>query len=96
MLRKVVVHYTRKHENVKTEILVMISNFSIFKNKTSNLQGTNTISKIHIYSKNNSCIGRIRTIYYNNLQNKVLKIHSYEIAIFGQMDMQSFSKTITL
>jgi hypothetical protein len=37
-----------------------------------------------------SCIGRIISIYYNNLQNKLLKIHSYEIIIYGQKDMQSF------
>ncbi len=51
MLRKVVVYYTRKHENVKNEFLVMIWNCFIFRNKTSNLQGTNKISKIHISSK---------------------------------------------
>jgi hypothetical protein len=46
VLRKVVAHYKNKHKNVKTENFVII-----FINKTLDLQGIKTFSKIHIYSK---------------------------------------------
>jgi len=46
MLRKVVFYHTKKHKNVLKNKLIII-----FKNKTLNLQGIRTLSKIHIYSK---------------------------------------------
>ncbi len=46
MLRKIVTYYKNKHKNVKNDFFVII-----FINKTLNLQGIKTLSKIRIYSK---------------------------------------------
>jgi hypothetical protein len=51
VLRRVVVYYTRKHENFKNQFLVMIEIVIIFKDETLNLKGIDLFSKIHIYSK---------------------------------------------
>jgi hypothetical protein len=52
----------------------------IFINKTLNLQGIKTLSKIHIYlkmiKKNMSCTRTTINIYYKKLYNKICsKIH---------------------
>jgi len=63
VLRKFVAYYKRKHNNVKNEFLIMI-----WKYKTLNLHGINTLSNIHIYlniiPKKMSCIGTTISIYY--------------------------------
>jgi len=69
----------------------------ILKDKTLNLQGIKTFSKIHFYSKiinkkSMSCIWTIITIGKKNCSN----IHLYEKVIFGQKDMLSFLKVTLL
>jgi hypothetical protein len=51
VLRKVVVYHTKKHKNVKKKFGYDLKLLSFKKNKTLNLQGIPTLSKIHIYSK---------------------------------------------
>ncbi len=51
VLRKVVAYYKRKHKNIKMNIWLWFEIIIIFINKTLNLQGIKTLSKIHIYSK---------------------------------------------
>ncbi len=51
VLEKVVAYYTSKHEIKKNKIWLWFQIGIIFKNKTLKLQGINTFSKIHIYSK---------------------------------------------
>jgi hypothetical protein len=43
-----------------------------------------------------SCTWTIINIYYKNLKRKCLKIQLYEKVSFGQNDMQSFSKVMSL
>jgi len=51
VLRRVVVYYTRKHENFKNQFLVMIEIVIIFKYETLNLQRIDLFSRFHTYSK---------------------------------------------
>ncbi len=46
--------------------------------------------------KKNSCTRKIISIYYNKLKKKSFKIDLYEKIVFGQKDMHSFSKVISL
>jgi hypothetical protein len=49
VLRKIVVYHTRKHKNVKKKNGYDLKLLSFKKTKTLNVQGINTLSKIHIY-----------------------------------------------
>jgi predicted component of viral defense system (DUF524 family) len=70
----------------KNQFLVMICIVIIFKDKTLNLQGINTLSKNHIYpkfiNKKMSCTWTIVSIYYNNLQENCSKIHLHMKKLF--------------
>jgi hypothetical protein len=77
VLRKVVPSYIRKYTNIQNENLLMIWFFYHLKNMTQNLQDICTLSKNHIYSKwflkNMSCVGKIISIFYNDLQKILFK-----------------------
>jgi len=56
VLRRVVFYYTKKHKYIFIYLFLFLfflwfEIFIIFKDKTQNLQGIDTFSKIHIYSK---------------------------------------------
>jgi len=74
---------------------------SFKKKKKLNLQGINTLSKIHIYpkfiNKKMSYTWTIINIYYNNLPKKLFKnSFTYERVVFGQKVMKSFLKVKSL
>jgi hypothetical protein len=67
------------------------------------LQGINTLSKIHIYSKiakknkKKSCTWKKKKVFViKNYKKHCSKIHLYKKIIFGQKEMKSFSKITPL
>ncbi len=97
MLTKIIVYYTikmfKKLNWLWFEIIIN------FKDETLNLQRIKTLSKIHIYSKNDekrniSCIWTIISIYYNKLQKTLFQNSFIWKKKFGEKDIQSFSKVI--
>ncbi len=65
VLRKVVFYYTKKIKNKKINFWLWFEIFIIFKDETQNLQGIDTFSKIHIYSKKIKNMSSTLKIYMN-------------------------------
>jgi hypothetical protein len=82
VLRKVIVYYTRKYKKNYINFWLWFEIVIIFKDETLNLQGINTLSKIHIllkiYKQKIVMYLENISIYYKDLQKNCSKIYLCE------------------
>jgi hypothetical protein len=96
LLKNFVAYYTRKHNFFGYDMKLL----SFKKMKHWIYKESTHFQKFIfiqiLFFKNVSCIWTIISIYYKNSKNNCLKIHLYEKIIFGQKDMWSSSKVMSL